>query len=193
MRQVTPLGDAWLLDPEADRRHLGAVHRRCVIFRPGHFVLAIDHIVLTPSRLDATTWWHFAPGLELSRGAGRQSWLAEGLAGGRRLHISHAGNASMERNGLHLGETAPRSQGWVSQAYLEYQPAPALGFPAKTDTDNFAATLFEITRDGAAPELSLDGRASENSIALTDRSGRGTACQSFRFGAFTLETGHALL
>jgi hypothetical protein len=209
MRQVTPLGDAWLLDAEADRRHLEAVHRRCVIFRPGRFVLVADHIVFTAPpaaysrRLgfwnrrrqsrDLTGWWHFDPALGVSPGADPGTWLVQGLADGRRLHVSHADNTGAQAASLHLGEMKPRPQGWVSRAYLEYEPAPALGFPAKIDTDYFAATLFEITRDGAAPELSLDWRASENSVTLTDGGGGKPAFQSFRFGAFTLETGHALL
>ena len=139
MRQVTPLGDAWLLEAEADRRHLGAVHRRCVLFQPGRFALVIDHLKFRrPAarlrRFQAalrrgrriTNWWHFNPDLTVSRrDAG--SYRVSGLAQGREIHVSHAGNTKASRDGLHIGEMGSRPQGWVSRAYREYRARSGAG------------------------------------------------------------------
>ena len=198
IRQVAPYGEVWVIDAKAPHPQNGCEHHRKVLFLPGRFLLAVDHVVPTDKSIPFkarlfTNWWHFNPELKLSKSASPNIWQISGLTGGCQVHVSHATSAKGLRGTYHRGEIVPRPQGWISRAYLKHEPAPTLGFSAKTDTDYFAATLFEITRDGAAPELSLDWRASANSIALTNRSGGRPAFQLFRFGAFKLETDHAFL
>lgn len=197
IRGVTPEGATWMIEAEAPHLRNGYVHRRQVLFRPGCFLLAVDHVRFTNGQAHQkvrplTNWWHFNPGLRVSKGAGPGSWRASGLTGRRRLHISHVTSAENLRGACHLGEMDPRPQGWVSRAYLECEPAPALGFSAKTETDYFAATLFEIAEADAAPEISLDWHAAQNSIAVHDQRDSGSEIRSFDFGSFRLETSHAI-
>lgn len=198
MRQVTPIGKAWLIETEADRRHLGAIHRRCVYFRPGRFLLALDHITFSassagsnaleeaPEKRELTSWWHFDPALELTPEAG--GWLARGLNGGRQLRISHSSNADIGAASLHKGEMKPRPQGWVSPAYLEYEPAPVLGFPALAESDYLAATLFEIIGKGRKPKMKLAWQPSGKAFRLSDRSPLKLWPRTYKFGDITFIT-----
>ena len=201
MRQVAPLGQqSWLVDAEADRRHVGVLHRRSLLFQPGRFLLAVDHITAAglsalglPNARSFISWWHFAPALALKRAAPGNVWRVTGLPRGRSLRVSHVTAAEGLRSARHQGETAPRTQGWVSEAYLEYRPAPVLGFSVRTGGGYFAATLLEIAAKGAEPELALEWRPADATITLASVALPGQAMRSFRFGEFALEAGDALL
>ena len=132
LRNVTPEGTVWIIEAEAPHLRNGYTHRRRVLFQPGRFLLSVDRVTATgvsarPENRLFTNWWHFNPELKLSRGANSAAWLVSGLTGRRRLHVSHATSAKELRGACHMGEMEPRPQGWVSRAYLEYEPAPALG------------------------------------------------------------------
>jgi hypothetical protein len=201
MRRLVPVGRSWLIEAEADRRHVGVTHRRCVFFQPASYVLAVDHILhaatdlaaITPFRGHAfTSWWHFDPSLEVEM-EGPGSCRVRGLPGGRRLFVSHVTGAEEPGSRLHAGEMQPRVQGWISRSYLAYEPAPAVGFSARADEEYFAATLFEIAGADEAPRLSLQWRPETGTLAFGRDRSDGAECSSFRFGSFVLEARDSLL
>ena len=200
MRRVVPVGRGWLIEAEADRRHAGATHRRCVFFRPGKFVLAVDHILHTGTGLVGmllsrgfTSWWHFDPSLKVETDETPGSCRVRGLPGGRILFVSHLTAAEGLGSRLHVGELKPRVQGWISRSYLAYEPAPAVGFSARAANEYFAATLFEIVEAGAEPGLSLQWRPDTRTMAFGGDPLGGAEFQSLRFGSFALETSDSLL
>jgi hypothetical protein len=170
LRRLEPLDRTWLVEAEARHRQAGVLHRRSVFFRPHRFLLAVDHLgVERPRRRRFTAWWHFNPGHAVAGAPdpdGRR--LVSGLAGGRRLFVSHAGNGADPRAEIFCGALEPRIQGWVSRAYLKSEPAPALGFSGSSGGDFAAATLFELAAPGARPRLGLR-RDPAGTFALTVR------------------------
>jgi hypothetical protein len=44
IKRVAALERTWTVEAEADHASKGVRHRRCVFFRPHHFMLAVDHV-----------------------------------------------------------------------------------------------------------------------------------------------------
>jgi hypothetical protein len=193
IRKLAPLGRTWLVEAEARHRQAGILHRRSVFFRPHHFLLAVDHVAADrPRRRTFTAWWHFNPDHAAEAEPDRDGRRpVSGLAGGRRLFVSHVASGDAPQVEWHRGTLEPRIQGWVSRGYLKSEPATALGFSGGSGRSFVAATLFELAGPGAAPRLDLC-RTPSGRLLLTDGPGEPGAPAGAREGT-SFAVGEAVL
>jgi uncharacterized protein (DUF1499 family) len=207
IKRVAALERTWTVEAEADHASKGVRHRRCVFFRPHHFMLAVDHVtaVRSASRLTRlrqavrrrcifASWWHFNPAHTVASAPGPDGRHAvSGLAKGRQLRVSHVSTGLEPRAELHQGEMRPRVHGWVSRDYRQYEPAPALGFLSRGRLDYFAAALFELVGPESAPRLDLRGVDGGGRIMLAEGQGTPKGARNFAFGPFAMEIAETLL
>jgi hypothetical protein len=194
IRTVAPLDRSWLFEAEARHGDEGVLHRRMILFRPHHFLLAVDHVIADqPRPRTFTAWWHFNPDHTVEREPDQDGrHCVSGLASGKQLFVSHVRNGTDALVELHRGATKPRFQGWVSRAYLKSEPAPVLGFFGRGDADFVAATLFELAGPGAPPRLGL-GRTPSGGMVVSDSTEEGGEGRSLAIGKVVLDLPRTLL
>lgn len=138
----------WVIEGAVVRPEWGVRHARTFLYRPGQWLVLLDHIESHDAR-EVTAWLHLDPSLEAARhGPG---WRFEG----RSIRYSASTPFALHR---HRGETEPRIQGWVADAYHQRQPNDALGLSAIGSSIRLATTLV-LDETLEAPEAAVaDGR-----------------------------------
>lgn len=128
-------------------------HTRNCLYAPGEWLVLLDQLS-SKNENNYTSWLQLAPQIETMKQRG-SSFMTR-LKSKRRLRILQAGTASPSSK-LYRGETAPKLQGWTSQAYGELTPSYSIG-TSQIGRDVIFATLLALgEQDASTIGFSGDG------------------------------------
>ncbi|WP_257292172.1 heparinase II/III-family protein, partial [Endozoicomonas sp. ONNA1] len=141
-------GDVKLVDSFLFRkRFFDTRHRRIVLFKPGKWLLIIDHLK-SPTKHKFTQWFHFDPNLHLNQTIDS---IHADLSPENRVWVTNFGDNEKSE---HLkAQFEPRLQGWISVEPYKLEPNDAIGFTVDNSEEHTFATLFSISKkEGNNPQ-----------------------------------------
>ncbi|MBE2241744.1 MAG: alginate lyase family protein [Burkholderiaceae bacterium] len=141
LEDITPFGRGWLMTAQRTHLDFGVTHARSVIWLPGAFVLAVDYLKPTDGRHRYVAGWHFNKDAILTLQS--TDTLEMRLPSGRPLLARFAANTAGLLDTAR-GQMKPEPLGWVSEAYLQYQPATTAGFTVEAVGTVLISSLFVL-------------------------------------------------
>ncbi|MFQ1634158.1 alginate lyase family protein [Aeromonas veronii] len=120
------------------KRFFGTKHRRVMVYKPGHWLLVLDHLS-SNEKHKFTQWFHFDPELELFQSI-EETYTS--INDSTKIYVDNFNNEEV----LHVkAQFEPRLQGWTSIEPYQLTPNDALGFTANNKNEHTFATLFSVT------------------------------------------------
>lgn len=159
LRELTPLGQGWMLSGRVLRKDLGHEHERRILFMAGWLVVVIDRIVnLTGEARQYSHWWHFNQSHSVDASESSELSVA-GLRFGRFLvaHFRTSSKGMAPETTLARGQEEPELLGWVSNEYRKCIPTTTVGFHFRTPANSvISATVFEVLRPGRRRSVEVE-------------------------------------
>ena len=133
---------------QAQKRHakLGVMHRRHVVYEPGHWLLVVDELDSEEPH-EYKQWFHLHPSW---RRRGKENVWVAGKS------VLRAYPLGVKKISVVRGQKEPRLQGWFSEKYAQYEENDAL-LHRETGKRARIATLFVLgDRPSAPPKAKLE-------------------------------------
>ena len=136
----------WVIAGRVERPAFGVAHRRRFLYRPGQWLVLLDHVTADGPR-ELTAWLHLHPNLRVEATPDGWRWR-------RTVAIRHVADHPLTLRRVR-GQDDPR-QGWMAPDYHKLVENDALAAHWRGQGGRLA-TVITLGRDPAPPEVRLTG------------------------------------